>query len=258
VQSLSAILEALKRIEREPQQTGLESLPQQLDPRKSLEKRLRRQWFRRRMMTLSLLLPLLGAGTWAVIQYKPWVSPGSSVPAFHSDADKDEPKQAVVPPKSRRGTVSSLSVSEKSPGKTGLPRPKITGETGFVPSADRAFVSNADRASVPNADRAFVPNADRSLKSSPREVRQETQEAPPTIRTQKSPSQSAGEPDLKLDALVWSSNPRSRFAVINGQIVRAGETVRGASITEIERDHVALKSGNRTWELRLNIQPKSR
>ena len=201
-------------------------------------------------MTLSLLLPLLGAGTWAVIQYKPWVSPGSSIPAVHSDAGKDEPKQAVVPPRSRRGTGSSLSVSEKTPGKTGLPRPKITGETGFVPSADRAF--------VPNADRASVPNADRSLKSSPREVRQETQEAPPTIRTQKSPSQSAGEPDLKLDALVWSSNPRSRFAVINGQIVRAGETVRGASITEIERDHVALKSGNRTWELRLNIQPKSR
>jgi hypothetical protein len=239
---LSAILEALKRIEREPQQIGLQSLPQQLDPRKSLEKRLRRQWFRRRMITLSFLLPLLGVGAWAVIQYKPWVSPGTSIPAVHSEASKDKTNPAVVPPKSRRGTLSSLSVSEKTPGQTGLPRPKINEETGFVPSGDRAF----------------VPNADRSLKSSPREVRQETQEAPPTIRTQKSPSQSAGEPDLKLDALVWSSNPRSRFAVINGQIVRAGETVRGASITEIERDHVALKSGSKTWELRLNIQPKSR
>jgi hypothetical protein len=235
-------LEALKRIEREPQQTGLQSLPEQLDPRKSLEKRLRRQWFRRRMMTLSLLLPLLGAGTWAVIQYKPWVSPGNSIPAVHSDAGKDEPKQAAAPPKSRRGTGSSLSVSEKTPGKTGLSRPKITGETGFVP----------------NADPASVPNADRSLKSSPKEVRQEPQEASPAIRTQKSPSPSPGEADLKLDALVWSSNPRSRFAVINGQIVRAGESVRGASITEIERDHVVLKSGNKTWELRLNIQSKSR
>jgi hypothetical protein len=238
---LSAILEALKRIEREPQQTGLESLPQQLDPRKSLEKRLRRRWFRRRMMTLSLLLPLLGAGTWAVIQYKPWVSSGSGIPAVHSDAVKDEPKQAVVPPRSRRGTGSSLSVTEKTPGKTGLPRPKITGETGFVPNADRAFVSNADR----------------SLKSGPKEARQETREASPAIRTQKTPSPSPGELDLKLDALVWSSHPRNRFAVINGQIVRAGETVRGASITEIERDYVALKSGNKTWELRLNIQPKS-
>jgi len=234
VQTLSAILEALKRIEREPQQTGLQSLPEQLDPRKSLEKRLRRQWFRRRMMMLSLLLTLLGAGTWAVIQYKPWANPGNSIPAVHSDAGKDEPKQAVVPPRSRRGTGSSLSVSEKTPGKTGFPGPKITGETGFV------------------------PNANRPLKSGPKEARQETQEASPAIRAQKSPSPSPGEPDLKLDALVWSSNPRSRFAVINGQIVRAGETVRGASITEIERDHVALKSGNKMWELRLNIQSKSR
>jgi len=247
---LSAILEALKRIEREPQQTGLQSLPQQLDPRKSLEKRLRRQWFRRRMITLSFLLPLLGAGTWAVIQYKPWASPGTSVPAVNSDANKDKTKPAVVAPKSKGAPLSSLPMSEKKQAKEGPPRPKIREEAGFVPSGDRAF--------VPNADRVFVPNADRSLKSSAREIKQETEEASPAIRTQKSPSQSPGEPDLKLDALVWSSNPRSRFAVINGQIVRAGETVRGASITEIERDHVALKSGNKTWEIRLNFQSKSR
>jgi hypothetical protein len=247
---LSAILEALKKIEREPQQTGLQSLPQQLDPRKSLEKRLRRQWFRRRMITLSFLLPLLGVGAWAVIQYNPWVRTGTSIPAVHSDASKAEPKPTVVPPKSRRGTLSSLSVSEKTPGQTGLPRPKINEETGFVPSGERAF--------VPNAERSFVPNAERSLKSSPREIRKETQEASPAIQTQKSPSPSPGETDLKLDALVWSSNPRSRFAVINGQIVRAGETVKGAAITGIERDHVALKSGNKTWELRLNFQSKSR
>ena len=239
---MSAILEALKRIEREPQQTGLQSLPQHLDPRKSLEKRLRRQWFRRRMITLSFLLPLLGVGTWAVIQYKPWVSPGTSVPAVNSDANKDKTKPAVVAPKSRGAPLSSLPMSEKKQAKEGPPRPKIREEAGFVPSGDRAI----------------VPNPDGSLKSSPREIKQETQEASPAIRTQKSPSQSPGEPDLKLDALVWSSNPRSRFAVINGQIVRAGETIKGASITEIERDHVALKSGNKTWELRLNFQSKSR
>ena len=210
------------------------------------------------MITLSFLLPLLGVGTWAVIQYKPWVSPGTSVPAVNSDANKDKTKPAVVAPKSRGAPLSSLPMSEKKQAKEGPPRPKIREEAGFVPSGDRAFVPNADRAFVPNADRAFVPNADGSLKSSPREIKQETQEASPAIRTQKSPSQSPGEPDLKLDALVWSSNPRSRFAVINGQIVRAGETIKGASITEIERDHVALKSGNKTWELRLNFQSKSR
>jgi hypothetical protein len=246
---LSAILEALKRIDREPQHTGLQSLPQQLDPRKSLEKRLRKRWFRRRIITLSFLFPILGVVTWAAVQYKPWVSPGISVPAIPSDASTDKTKPAVLPPNSRRETLSSPSGIAKKPGQTGVPRPKINGETGFVPSGDRAV--------VPNADRAFVPNAERSLKSSPREIRQETQEASPAIRAQQSPSQSPGEPDLKLDALVWSSNPRSRFAVINGQIVRVGETVKGASITEIERDHVALKSGNKTWELRLNIQSKS-
>ena len=130
------------------------------------------------MITLSFLLPLLGVGTWAVIQYKPWASPGTSVPAVNSDANKDKTKPAVVAPESRGAPLSSPPMSEKKQAKAGPPRPKIREEAGFV------------------------PNADGSLKSSPREIRQETQEASPAIRTQKSPSQSPGEPDLKLDALV--------------------------------------------------------
>jgi Type II secretion system protein B len=238
---LSAILEALKRIEREPQQTGLQPLPQQLDPRKSLEKRLRKRWFRRRMITLSFLLPILGVGTWAAIQYKAWLNPWSNLPSVSSDAHKDKTNPVVVAPKSRGSKTSSLPIGGKKPGQAVLPRPQTSEEAGFVPSGTRSF----------------VPNADRSLKSKPREVRPETQEASPAIQIKRSPLQSPGESEFKLDALVWSSNPKSRFAVINGQIVRAGESVRGASITEIERDHVGLKSGNRTWELRLNIQSKS-
>jgi Type II secretion system protein B len=230
---LSAILEALKRIEREPQQTGLEALPQQLDPRKSLEKRLRKRWFRRRLIKLSFLLPILGIGTWAAIQYKPWVSPGTRVPTVSSEANKDKTRPSAVAPKSRESKPLSPSMNEKKAGPPGPLRPKLREESGSLSGGDRA------------------------MKSSTREITQGTQEASPAIQTKRGPSQSPGELEFKLDALVWSSNPKSRFAVINGQIVRAGETIKGSSITEIERDHVGLKSGSRTWELRLNLQSKS-
>jgi len=185
------------------------------------------------MITLSFLLPILGVGTWAAIQYKSWLNPWSNLPSVSSDAHRDKTKPVVVAPESRGSRTSSLPIGEKKPGQVVLPRPRTSEEVGFVPSGTR------------------------SLKSSPREMRPETQEASPAIQIKRSPLQSPGESEFKLDALVWSSNPKSRFAVINGQIVRAGESVRGASITEIQRDHVGLKSGNRTWELRLNIQPKS-
>jgi hypothetical protein len=197
-----------------------------------LEKRLRKRWFRKRMITLSFLLPILGVGTWAAIHYKPWVKSGTTVAAVNSAAKKEKTKPAVVTPNSRGEQRSPLPASEQKPRQAEIPRPKIREEPAVLPSPDRF------------------------QKSSPREIKRGKQEDPPAIQKKGTPSQPPGNSEFKLDALVWSSNPKSRFAVINGQIVRAGETIKGASITEIQRDYVALKSGNTTWELRLDIHPK--
>ena len=185
------------------------------------------------MITFFFLLSILGAVTWAAIHYKPWVNPGATVAAVNSAANKGKTKPAIVAPKRRSDRPPPLATSERRPRQADLPRPKIKEEQGFLPSADRFG------------------------KSSPGEIKHEKQETPPALQTKRAPSEFPGDSEFKLDALVWSNNPKSRFAVINGRIVRAGETVKGASITEIQRDYVALKSGNRTWELRLNIHPRS-
>ena len=230
---MSAILEALKRIEREPQQSLLESLPQQLDPRKSLEKRVRKRWFRRRLMTVLFLLPILGVGTWVAIQHKFWLSRGTGVPAAASGVNGVKSKPPAAAPRITKRQPSSLSMSEKRRGQAGVPAPRTRENPGLAPGGDR------------------------SARSSPAPTKQKTTEAAPAVQGERSAAPSPEDPEFKLDALVWSSNPKSRFAVINGQIVRAGETIKGASIAQIERDHVRLKSGSRDWELRLNIQPKS-
>ncbi len=231
--SLSAILEALKRIEREPQQTGLQSLPQHLDPVKRLERRLRKRWFKRRMIGLSLILPILGVGAWAVIQYKPWVKSGSNVPAVHTPSDVTKTRPTVVASKGGGDRRSSFSSTESRPRRLEPPRPTTREELGSLPRGDP------------------FP------KSSLKEILPEKQEARSAIDATGGTALFPGDSGFKLDALVWSSNPKSRFAVINGQIVRAGETIRGAAITTIERDHVGLRSGSRSWELRLNIQSRS-
>ena len=62
---------------------------------------------------------------------------------------------------------------------------------------------------------------------------------------------SVEDPEFKLQAIVWSEVPESRFAVINGVIVRAGGKVEGVSVSEIGKDHVTFKSGQRTWTMKM-------
>lgn len=56
---------------------------------------------------------------------------------------------------------------------------------------------------------------------------------------------------FKLEMIAWSENAKSRFAVINGRIVRIGTAIEGAVVEEIGKAHVALRSEKRQWELRL-------
>jgi len=57
--------------------------------------------------------------------------------------------------------------------------------------------------------------------------------------------------EFKLQAIVWSEVPESRFAVVNGVIVRAGGMIEGVSVSEIGKDHVTFKSGQRTWTMKM-------
>ena len=62
---------------------------------------------------------------------------------------------------------------------------------------------------------------------------------------------SVQDPEFKLQAIVWSDVPESRFAVINGVIVRPGGLIEGISVTDIGVDYVSFKSGRRTWKMKM-------
>lgn len=62
------------------------------------------------------------------------------------------------------------------------------------------------------------------------------------------------DPEFQLQAIVWSDIPESRFAVINGVIVRAGGMIEGVSVTDIGKDHVSFKSGQRTWKVKMTTE----
>jgi len=58
-------------------------------------------------------------------------------------------------------------------------------------------------------------------------------------------------PDLELQAIVWSEDPKSCSAMINGRLVPLGGEVGGFTVDEIGRNYVSVKSGLRSGRLRM-------
>lgn len=50
------------------------------------------------------------------------------------------------------------------------------------------------------------------------------------------------KPSINLEAIVWSSDAKKSFVVINGAELRVGDSVEGKTIGRIERDHVVFQS----------------
>ena len=223
---MSAILEALKRVEKESPLVGFQSLQHKVDPRKALIRRIKRLILVRRLVTAFLALLILGGGAWALVSYRPWLNKGLITSIEDAAETKRESKTAKVILENR-------------------------GEEGPPDASEKKTIPTEPPLQTDREGTRSLPARRGPLKSMPRDTPPGDEGSPPSVRGQQGLSKGGDTSGFKLDALVWSSNPTSRFAVINGQIVRAGGAIEGASVTEIGRNYVALKSGNKTWELRI-------
>ena len=62
------------------------------------------------------------------------------------------------------------------------------------------------------------------------------------------PVKQTGESKLELQAIAWSSDPKSRLAVVNGRVVREGESIDSVIIMHIGKDEVIFKKGSEEWK----------
>jgi hypothetical protein len=65
------------------------------------------------------------------------------------------------------------------------------------------------------------------------------------------------ESKLKVMAIAWFEDPARRLAVVNGHIVKEGESVEGYSVTNIRKDDLIVNDGSRSWRVELNLKNKS-
>lgn len=59
---------------------------------------------------------------------------------------------------------------------------------------------------------------------------------------------------IKLQALAWSSDAAKRMAVINGRIVREGESMDGYQINQIRQEDVVVSDDGQSWSLEFGLK----
>jgi hypothetical protein len=226
---LSAILKALRKIERESSgEIQTPSFSKNLDAKKAIHQRARKAWLLRRLASVFIPVLVLGAIIGLAFAFKPFYFGRNPFFSPVSQVHGEEQKAAGPPaPEQRReyGQAPERAFkAQTAPGENTVSEPS----TGASAVKDRPAVSRT-------SSEAGIPHRDAGMPSLPAETR----------------SQAEPVPVLELQAVVWSDDPRSCFAVINGRIVRSGGMVDGVSVLEVGKDSVSLKLGDRTWTLRI-------
>ena len=216
---MSSILKALKKLENEvPQQSEEQPLLQEIDAKKTISQHVRRHFLFNRFFFVLFAAVTLTIGGWLVFSHKLFLperpSPRHVVPA---KIDKKVAKIALIPV--HKAPAKPITLSKKETRPTALTKKE-------PPATDP--VKRAEAPAIKSQNESIVKQpitADRFEESR-----------------------------LKVEAIIWSNYVKSRFAVINGHIVRAGESVEGFSVEHIGRDYVAVRSGEKEWKLKFRLE----
>jgi hypothetical protein len=103
----------------------------------------------------------------------------------------------------------------------------------------------------PSAQPAPAESADLQEPATPSKSAPPTDPLNPAVRV--SPEEHLlpvfNDPAVALQAIAWSKDPGQRMAVVNGLILREGDSVEGVTITKIREDQVIIRKGEQTMKL---------
>ena len=280
---MSSILKALKRIEGQgPPAQSFPGLPDSVDAKRAVNSNARRRWRKRRLIALSLVMITLAAAAvvayqnrqyltakfrqvWSASQnaipepggesnprtFRAKIYPPSPKPANKRPAPIRQPRRPlkkVVPGSTPQGSTAELRIS--TAGRK-VRRPKSR-TTPAMSSKKPPGVTLGNRAIPKPASRQRLTPSKKSIAGKRRKT------ANPAARTPESDRAKTyaklTDSQIKLQALAWSRDAAKRMAVINGRIVREGESFDGYQITRIRPEDVIVSDSRQTWSLKFGLK----
>jgi pSer/pThr/pTyr-binding forkhead associated (FHA) protein len=186
-----------------------------------------------RLAPILLSIFILTIGGWYILNYEPILLKSVfSITTRTSGNDTKENSANMTLSKSRSAEAESMSLMTQAQQKS-IPRPAKESSDPFL-----------------SEENLFMP------------ISTETEYEEPSSKQSWEESEGFGqsitneidEPRYILEGIVWASESKDSFAVINGQIVRAGGSVKGIKIVEIGKRFVIIQDSKDDSKIRLTLR----
>lgn len=258
--SLSSILKALKRVEESSQAEETSQHPSV--PRETLSRhpsgKPQRRFSGRSRAYLLLSATALIAG---IAAYNWWTAGSAARPV----AETAREVRAQLPPRPVEPAppMAAAPARRVPPRPTPPPAPPVP-EPAAGPAEAAAPVETGAPIQAPPPTSRVRPREGTAVP--PVEARTPAARSASPVperpsASRRSPARTAednlsrlDESKLKVMAIAWASDPSRRLAVVNGHIVKEGESVEGFSVTQIRKDDIIVNDGGQSWRVELNLK----
>ena len=245
---MSSILKALKKIET----SGFSEEPSGRQPPSERQAmfapQLGAKWYTRKSVLWPLVAVFLAAGAAA---YYGW-SNGSPT---NQTAGAAREVRSPLPP----GQAAPQSAKAIPPAPAPRPGGSVDGSSAVEAQAKAAPPVQAPPPSSRVRPREGGGTAASETRPQPAQRSTPAQDRAPAARPApgRSPEDSLSrleESKLKVMAIAWADDPARRLAVVNGHIVKEGESVEGYNVMQIRKDDIIVNDGARSWRVELNLK----
>ncbi len=282
---MSTILKALKQIDQTTPPEDLQSWPPKIDTKETVKNRVQKIRLNRKVYLAALLVLIIVAVGWLVYSQKDLllakissdkISENGSL-ASSGPSENGPVYQAKINPPASRQTISSpykgsaANMQKKRAGlKSGSAQNQTDKQSGQLPGMSARQKANKNPIFTAEGKAETLPKQPPSKsRISPSQtagnkqaVRTKTRAAValPAKKTRSAVKQDSrsyrrlDESKLKLQAIAWSRDAAQRIAVINGHVVREGESVEGFSVTQIRQDNIIVNDGNESWQVEFRLK----
>jgi hypothetical protein len=263
---LSSILKALKKIE---ESTAMGETPAEfprLAQQASFKARLRRQWESARRWGYGLLVvAMAAAGALIYISLKSDEAPAGKPDAAVAPPGKEfrakipaegqrpapprRPAQAPAEPSSEPAGPAQRTIEMHADSAPPPPPPRPRAPAATDRTAPTVAPKESPAAAPSPASRPFAARREPApAATAPKPAR------PPAPRSPEDGLARLDESKLRVMAIAWAEDPARRIAVVNGHILKEGESVDGYSITQIRKEDIVVNDGGRSWRVEFNLK----
>ena len=234
---MSSILKALKKLEKEPAaEVELGALPTALNTAEIFKKPLKE---RRLLGIVSLMIQvlLIASGASLFVLYLFHNQLGSpSIPVRNIDFAGEE--TATRSTSAHGVSVRSIALRERPVPASGLQTNATTIKSGRpdkdIPQGHAETNNSVTRIEITPAGDVL-----------PTEL---TKAEPPLLLPRLDFS------ILRLQAVTWAVDPQDRFALVDGTILRKGDSIKGFAVDSIQEDHIVVGKGGEQWRVEFRLR----